>query len=101
MEVVIETEELISKDSKPDECTKEIKHRLDLIDKKYDTQWKSCCITCDRRVLQFFSQLIIICMIMMFCIYQLSRLLSCTDQQTYVGILTMLIGVLIPNPKFG
>jgi len=54
----------------------------------------------DRRAIQYFTQLGIISSVMAFSIFQLNRLDSCEGQQAYLGLLTLLIGVLIPNPKF-
>lgn len=61
--------------------------------------WKSCCMTMDKRAVQYFSQISIITGIMIFTITQLVRLKECSSQVPYMSLLTFLIGILIPNPK--
>lgn len=77
-----------------------IEHKIDMEEKEEDHTWKSCCIELDRRAVQYFSQLFICVGIMTFCLVQLVRLDSCDDQQSYLGLLTLLIGIMIPSPKF-
>jgi hypothetical protein len=60
--------------------------------------WKSCCFKLDKRAVQFFSQLIVISGVMIFSGCQLVRLESCNDQQAYLGLLSTMIGILIPHP---
>ena len=69
-------------------------------DEKHNDEWKSCCITMDRRAVQYFTQIFIICGIMIFNIYQLLNIIECPSQVQYMSLLTFLIGILIPNPKF-
>jgi hypothetical protein len=61
--------------------------------------WNSCCMTMDKRAVQFFSQMAIIMMVMSFCIYQLINLKDPNDQATYLGLLNVLLGVLLPAPS--
>ena len=75
-----------------------VRHKFELEDKEFDTTWKSCCITLDKRATIYFTQITIIVLVMVFSIYQLLSLSSCDSQQA-LGLLTMLIGLIIPNPK--
>ena len=68
-------------------------------EKKDDQTWKSCCFIIDRRFCQFISQYIIILIIITVCIYQLIRLEDCVHQNLYVGLITFLIGIILPSPK--
>lgn len=77
-----------------------INHRLEVEDNIYKNTWKSCCMEMDRRAVQYFTQIVIICSCMGFSIYQLLENDSCEAQQSYIGLLTLLIGILLPNPKF-
>ena len=77
-----------------------LEHRFKVQDARYKDTWKSCCIVLDRRAVQYFTQIIIMAGCMGFSIVQLSRLPDCTSQQTYIGLLTLLIGIMLPNPKF-
>jgi hypothetical protein len=78
----------------------EQEHRFKIEDDKYKDTWKSCCIILDRRAVMYFTQIAIMAGTMVFSIAQLYRNETCEAQQAYLGLLTMLIGILIPNPKF-
>jgi hypothetical protein len=78
----------------------EQEHRFKVEDDIYKDTWKSCCMVLDRRAVMYFTQIVIIGGTMSFCISQLYRDGTCETHQTYLGLLTMLIGILIPNPKF-
>jgi hypothetical protein len=77
-----------------------LEHKFKVQDDKYKDTWDSCCLTLDRRAVQYFTQIIIIGSTMSFSISQLYRNETCEGQQAYLGLLTLLIGILIPNPKF-
>ena len=77
-----------------------IDHTLETENKKNDNTWKSMCLTMDRRAVQYFTQISIIAGIMCFCILQLASDDRCESQQLYIGLLTLLIGVIAPSPKF-
>ena len=62
-----------------------VRHRIELEDKEFDTTWKSCCLTLDKRAAIFFTQIIIIVLVMLFSVYQLLSLSSCESQQAFLG----------------
>jgi hypothetical protein len=67
---------------------------------KLENTWRSCCLLVDRRALLFFSQLGISISIMGLCIFQLiNHHDDCDSNQLYSGLLTMLIGIHLPQPK--
>lgn len=75
-----------------------IKVEQELID--VENNWKSCCLTVDRRALQFFTQLSISLIVISLCIYNLVQYPdNCDSNQVYMGLLTMTIGVYIPAPS--
>ena len=63
-----------------------------------DNTWKSCCVRSDKRAISFFSQLSISVLVIVFCLYQLIHLTTCNDQQAYIGLLTLILGVWLPAP---
>ena len=73
--------------------------KLELLEKKYDNTWQSCCLTLDKRATIFFSQLTIAMTVTIFCIYQLIHLDNCEAQSLYSSILTLVLGVFLPSPK--
>jgi hypothetical protein len=75
-------------------------HEIKKEDDQFENTWRSCCLVMDRRAIQFFSQLITISSIMLFCIVQLIHDDKNENHRTeYMSLLTFLIGVLIPSPK--
>ena len=65
-----------------------------------DNTWKSCCYEMNKNAVQYFTTIAIICGIMGFCIYKLSTDESCAGQTAYMGLLTLLLGILSPSPAF-
>ena len=59
---------------------------------------RSCCFELDRKATVYFSQLIICVMLMVFCMVQLVMKDECEAQQIYIGLLTMVIGLVLPSP---
>ncbi len=67
---------------------------------KLENTWRSCCLLVDRRALLFVSQLGISISVMGLCIFQLiTHHDDCETNQLYSGLLTMLIGIHLPQPK--
>ena len=66
---------------------------------KNEFLWRSCCLTLDKRATIFFSQLSISLIIIAFCLYQLVHLIDCEPQQAYIGLLTLILGVWLPQPN--
>jgi hypothetical protein len=66
---------------------------------RYETTWDSCCLRLDKRATIFFSQLSISILVMMFSTVQLVRLDDCESQQAYIGLLTLCLGVWLPQPS--
>lgn len=65
-----------------------------------ERQWKSCCLTIDRKAVVFFSTLGISLIMIAFCIFQLTTSKSCETQTTYMGLLTLVLGIWIKSPGF-
>jgi len=64
-----------------------------------ENTYKSCCLTSDKRALQFFSQFTISVCILLFSMYMLINAEECSESQVYIGLITMIIGVYIPQPS--
>ena len=64
-----------------------------------DNLWRSCCLVTDRRMIVFFSQLIIGISVISFSFIQLARNDECESNQLYVGLVTMIIGIFLPSPR--
>jgi hypothetical protein len=94
---------LISEDASPEIKLKVLEYKLEQKKKKQDHEfkdsWQSCCFTVDKNMVMYSTQVGFISMISIFCIRQLIMLDSCTSQP-YLGLLTLLIGVLTPQPTY-
>jgi hypothetical protein len=99
MNSVEEAVEIERVPSSPGIKRRRIQQELDLQAKKYDDHWDSCCLRIDRRATRYFSQLAIALVIMTFCIVMLVKHDSCESQQLYSGILTTVIGIMLPSPS--
>ena len=83
----------------------EKKHMID-VDKKRvaieleDRTWRSGCLTIDRKAVVFFATLGISLIVIAFCIFQLTTSKSCETQTTYMGLLTLVLGIWIKSPSF-
>lgn len=74
---------------------------INKLNEKYSTmdiRWKSCCFYIDKGLLQFIFETVFALGVIIFCIIQMIRLPDCESQQLYSGILTFVIGILVPQP---
>jgi len=54
----------------------------------------------DPRIMQFIVLTILAFTVLLFCMFQLlNTALSCSEQQMYMSILTMILGIFIPTPN--
>ena len=84
----------------PIQTRMQLQNQFDVEAQRSKNEWHSCCLVLDRRAVQYFTQIVIIAGIMLFTIYQLCTIETCESQSVYIGLLTMLIGALIPQPQF-
>ena len=76
-----------------------IKHKIEMENLEQEHQLNSCCGTkSDKRLLVFISSYSIALFALFFSMIQLVRLDDPHSQVTYVGIMTMIIGLFIPSP---
>ena len=79
-----------------------VQHQIDVdnenIKFEHDNTYKSCCLTIDKRALNFFTQAIFSGAIIEFCITMLSTNTDCPTFSRYSPLLTFIIGVYLPNP---
>ena len=69
------------------------------VQSKIDNEYKSCCLTIDKRALSFFSTLFISLIVITFCIIKLSLNESCESQNTYISLLTFVVGIWVKSPS--
>ena len=68
--------------------------------KDQENTWRSCCYDCNKNAVQYFTTILIIVGIMIFCIVKLITDETCVAQQAYMGLLTLLLGLVAPSPVF-
>jgi len=82
----------------------ELKNEEKKINHEYEDSW-DCCLSkrkTDSRLIKYLFQMSIILAIITLCIVRLSeKNLPCEVANTYVGILTLLIGICLPSPSSG
>jgi hypothetical protein len=61
--------------------------------------WHSFCLAMDKDFVVYITTFVLIGAVICFCCYQLIHLNSCQDQSAYLGILSMILGVLLPQPR--
>ena len=84
----------------PSVLRRQLEHKIDMEEKEQENTWKSCCYDLNKNAVMYFTTIIIITGIMAFCIYKLSINLTCESQTVYMGLLTLLLGILAPSPVF-
>lgn len=60
--------------------------------------WRSCCIKADKQAVVYLTTMGILGGIVIFCCYQLTHLKSCSDQATYISLLSATVGLIVPSP---
>ena len=80
-----------------------VQHQIDVDDEnrkfEHDNTYKSCCLTIDKRALNFFTQAIFSGAVVGFCITMLSTNTDCDTYSRYASLLTFIVGVWVPNPR--
>jgi len=61
--------------------------------------WESCCLRLDKRIVVFMSQLSTSLAIIFFCMYMLCTHRDCDTFARYSPLLTLVIGVWLPQPR--
>ena len=74
-------------------------HVVDITGIDNDVYWESCCIRLDRDAVGFFAQLGVSVTAMGFCMFQLIKNEECEAQSLYSGVLTLVVGTWLPQPR--
>ena len=64
-----------------------------------NVRWKCCCFSATKGLIQFTVETFFSLIVIIFCIIQLILLMDCESQQLYSGILSFVLGILIPQPN--
>lgn len=80
---------------------KEMEFKMTEANFENENYFQICCFEkrTDKRLIIFCSQFIIGLIIITFCLFKLYGDLDCGDDSKYIGLLTMIIGIFLPNPK--
>jgi len=66
--------------------------------KENDEIWRSCCFTCDPHAATFIAQLVF--SLIAFCVSIAMIIIKDDNKSLWIGIISMIIGVYIPQPSF-
>lgn len=61
--------------------------------------WTSCCLRVDKRALNYFTQASFSAAIVIFCVIMLISEQNCETFSRYSPLLTLVVGVWLPNPN--
>lgn len=76
-----------------------VKNSKPIDDKKESTViWRSCCLEMDKRAVMFFTTLGISVAVMIFCGVKLSFADTCDETNTWMALLTFILGIWIKTP---
>ena len=84
----------------PSIMRRQLEHKIEIENKEIENTWKSCCYDLNKNAVMYFTTIFIITGMMAFFIYKLSINLTCESQTAYIGLLTLLLGILAPSPVF-
>ena len=62
--------------------------------------YKSCCFSIDKNSTIFFSTLTISLICLIFSLYKLTLDLKCEESNTYMSLVTFILGIYIKSPMF-
>jgi hypothetical protein len=63
-------------------------------------EWRSCCLTMNSSAVKYFTQVIILYILILYSCTMLIVYPDCQSQKNFSALLMIAIGTLIPNPKF-
>lgn len=88
-----------SQTSTPELKRKKLDHNNMMEEREQENQLKTCCNTVsDKRLLMFISSFCISMVIIVFSCFQLMRLDDCQSQNSYMGLLSLIVGIWIRSP---
>ena len=79
-----------------------LQHKIDVEDERkfnHDNTWTSCCLRVDKRALNYVTQASFSAAIVIFCIVMLLSNQNCDAFSRYSPLLTLVVGVWLPNPN--
>lgn len=87
-----------------DDCSKTVRIfdivGQDIIGRRFDATWRIGGKNFDKRFLVFASQIFVSISVIGFCMYQLHVNDECENQQEYISLLTLIVGIFLPEPSF-
>jgi len=62
-------------------------------------EWRSCCLKMDKTAVKYFIQVGVLISIIVFSASMLVLEPDCNSQRNYAGLLTLSLGIFLPQPK--
>lgn len=62
-------------------------------------KWSSCCFECHKDFVEYFVKYFLLFGLLVFFAVELHLSNKCESDQLYTGLLTLIIGIALPNPR--
>ena len=77
----------------------EMIHRRELEDEKYINTYQSCCLTSDKRALEFFLKSGVIFSVLVFSMIQVMTVGNPSERNAFLNVVILILGTFLPSPK--
>ena len=77
----------------------EILHKMEVEDAKLENTYQSCCMTSDKRALEFFLKSGVIFSVLVFSMLQVITINNSSERNAFLNIVILILGTFLPSPK--
>jgi hypothetical protein len=63
--------------------------------------WRSCCFEMEKECVMFICVYVVLTTVVLFCMSMLVYKTECSEQQSYMALLSTILGVFVPTPGLG
>ena len=77
----------------------EVIHKMEIEDNKLDNTYQSCCLTSDKRALDFFLKSGVIFSVLIFSMIQVMTVTNASERNAFLNVVMLTLGNFLPSPK--
>eukprot|EP00466_Bigelowiella_natans_P001943 jgi/Bigna1/140710/aug1.57_g15418 len=77
----------------------EMLHKMEVEDAKLENTYQSCCMTSDKRALEFFLKSGVIFSVLVFSMLQVITINDSSERNAFLNIVILILGTFLPSPK--
>lgn len=74
-------------------------HRKEIEDEKFLNTYRSCCLTSDKRALEFFLKSGVIFSVLIFSMIQVMTVENSAERNAFLNVVILILGTFLPSPK--